>query len=324
MTTAAPAALTIRFGEHLFINGDNNNINGQHCGQVLFPEADKAEWLRLLRARHEHFANRGIPFSFILAPDKQSVYRHILPPEYRFRPAAFLTDLPFVLDPAPVLAALAPLVDVYPRTDSHWNQLGSYLAVQAWAARNGINMPEIIGGWTENTNTGDLGHKLAQVEVSPVLKARVKSNAALIYDNLVPNNGRIRIWAKPAAECPAQPSRLVLFGDSFSYDLVHFLCALFDVVVHVHGFALDYRITDHFQPDLVIAEITERFVQRVPNPIDGEPLNRLWEDKIRTRTRLERAHGVTAPEPGSFPDAALSIAAYADELFAPFRARLSV
>lgn len=321
--TSHHAPLAIRYGEHLFISGDTNHINAQHRGEIVFTDELRGEWTRILLEREQRFNALGAPFWFILAPDKQTVYRHLLPREYLFRPAAFLTQLPFVLDVAPVLSAIAKHVDVYPKTDSHWNQLGAFLAVEALQARRGLNMSDIVVQWLEASKLGDLGHKISPPETSVFLHGRLKTNSALIYDNCVPNNGRIRIWSKPAAEQAPRPNRLALFGDSFSYDLVHFLRELFDVVIHVHGFAVDYRVVEAFQPNIAISEITERFMLRLPNPPDGTPLIRLWEDKIRTKTPLEPSHGLTAPNPALFPAKVLDMVDYVEALFAPFRERMS-
>jgi tetratricopeptide (TPR) repeat protein len=314
-----PVPLTIRYGDHLFISGDSNNINGQHAGLVKLPESDKIQWLKLLQARQQELASEGASFLFLLAPDKQTVYRHLLPKTDGFRLAAFLTELPYVVDVAPICAALAHFVDVYPLTDSHWNHLGALMVVQTLLARLGRNLPDFIRDWNEFDHRGDLGSKLKPPESAPRLVAELREQSRLIYDNCVPNNGRVRVWAKPLSACGERQTRLALFGDSFAYDLAHFLKEVFDIVLHVHAFSVDYRLTKVFSPDLVLSEITERFVLRVPNPGDGEPLTVLWQEKVDRRESLEALRDVVGRHSMAFPPEATRIADLAEELFAPFR-----
>jgi hypothetical protein len=318
-----PIPLTVLFGGHLFISGDTNFVNQQHDGSFAIAEADKAAWLRILADRRKTLSEiSGASFLFLLAPDKQTVYRHLLPEHYCIRQAAFLTDFSDTIDVAPLLANMAKLIDVYPRTDSHWHHLGSQVAAEMVMARLGKSLPALPIEWVEQSYVGDLGHKRQPTERSIRLVAKFKSDSNLIYDNGVPNNGRVRIWSKPTSSIGDAPRRLLLFGDSFSYDLVHFLKEAFDVLVHVHAFAVDFRLVDTFQPHHVVCEITERFVVRLPKPGDGEPLTDLWADKVSRQDRLEPLHGVINVDKAIFPADAITVAHVAEGLFAPFRARL--
>jgi tetratricopeptide (TPR) repeat protein len=316
-------ALTVLHGGHLFISGDTNFVNQQHDGSFAIAEADKAAWLTILSNRKNTISETcGASFLFLLAPDKQTVYRHLLPECYCVRQAAFLTDLPDTIDVAPLLTNLAKLVDVYPRTDSHWHHLGSHVAAEMVMARLGKSLPALALEWVEQSYVGDLGHKCEPTERSIRLVAKFKPQSSLIYDNGVPNNGRVRIWSKPKLLASKTPSRLLIFGDSFSYDLVHFLKEAFDILVHVHAFAVDFRLVEASQPQHVLCEITERFLVRLPKPGDGEPLTDLWLDKVSRQDRLEPLHGVVAADDAIFPAEAVRVAHVAESLFAPFRARL--
>lgn len=314
---------TVRYGDHLFIGGDTNFVNEQHMGVVNIPAADKAEWLKILEARQVRLAKQGSSFLFLLAPDKQTVYRHLLPNTYQCRQARFLADLPYVLDVAPSLETMVKYLNLYPQTDSHWDQLGAYTVSEVILARFGINMPPLQMTWVEQSYDGDLGSKLTPPVTSVRRVAKLKSRSSLICDNLIPNNGRVRVWAKPSSVIGNRQTRLLLFGDSFSYDLVHFLKEVFDIVVHVHSFAVDYRVAEAFAPGWVICEITERFVARLPKPGDGEPLTALWQEKAKRATRLEPKHHVVAADPAVFPPEAIAIAEFAEGLFSPFRPLLT-
>ena len=313
---------TLRFGDHLFIAGDTNFINEQHIGNVLIPPDVKSGWLQIIEDRHRRLTSVGATFLFVLAPDKQTVYRHILPNTYCCRPAAFLLGNANVVDPASALSAVAKLHDVYSRTDSHWNHFGALIAATAVLARLGLNLPPLSIRWVEQERLGDLGHKLNPVETSTLINSAIESPCRLIYDNCVANNGRIRIWSKPARLVSGKPRKLLILGDSFAYELVQFLKEAFDIVVHVHSFAMDYRVSDAFSPGFVLCEITERFLLRLPNPTDGEALTALWSDKVGRDERLEKPQAHMVIDQSDYCDEARAIADYAATLFAPFRAQL--
>ena len=316
-------ASTVLHGGHLFIAGDTNFVNQQHDGSFVIADSDRAAWLTILSERKKILLERySASFLFILAPDKQTIYRHLLPERYCIRQAAFLTNAPDTLDVAPLLANLARRIDLYPQTDSHWHHLGSYITAELVMARLGKSLPALPVEWVEQSYMGDLGHKRQPTERSTRLVAKFNSSSSLIYDNGIPNNGRIRIWSKPRSLATGTQRRLLFFGDSFSYDLVHFLKEAFDVLVHVHAFAIDFRLVDAFRPQHVLCEITERFVVRLPKPGDGEPLTDLWADKVKRQDRLESIHGMVAADDAVFPSEAVHVVDVAESLFAPFRTEL--
>jgi alginate O-acetyltransferase complex protein AlgJ len=310
--------MTVRFADHLFIAGDTNKINEQHQGLVNITDEVKTAWTEIVLGREDRLRRSGCDFVFVLAPDKQTIYRHILPDTYRFRQSDFLSSINCVVDPAPILSTISKLIDVYPHTDSHWNHLGALLTTQLIQTSRRSSMPELSIDWTEPMRPGDLGNKFTPPEHSKFLSARIRSKAAMIYDNLIPNNGRIRIFSKDLGSARPSVSKLVMVGDSFSYNLVHFLKEMFDVVCHVHAFSVDYRLIDKIKPDLVIAEITERFLLRAPSPKDGEPLTQLWEEKRASKSKLEPSLGLTIYKADHFPSAVTEIISYVEELFAPF------
>jgi hypothetical protein len=282
------------------------------------PDRQQA-WLELTRQRATSLAAMGIPFVFVLAPDKHSVYRHVLPEAYQYRQAYYLTQLECVLDIAPTLRAIAPVVDVYPRTDSHWNQIGAHIAAGAVIAKLNVRAPDNFITWRMDTLPGDLGGKLSPLETSERPVAVFKDPSQLIYDNGVPNNGRIRIFSR-LQDCRLNDGNLCLiFGDSFSYDMVHSLKESFDVVVQVHSFALDFELIRKLQPNYVIAEMTERFASRLPTPGDGHPLPALWLDKIFRRETALLINGVKSPDARLHAPSAMNCILEIEELYRPYR-----
>ena len=315
----AERPLVMRAGEQLFIDNDTNDIDGQHKGTTTTTPERQQAWLDLIGRRIKLLSDTDTPFVFVLAPDKHSVYRHVLSDTYSFRQAHFLTQHSCILDIAPTLRAVAPLIDVYPRTDSHWNQLGAIIAASAVVAKLDVNLPDTFVSWRREDLPGDLGGKLSPVETSERLVAIYKDPSQLIYDNGVPNNGRIRIFSKLQNGKSREGSLCLVFGDSFSYDLVHFLKESFDILVQVHSFALDFTLVTQLRPDYVVAEMTERFTLRLPSPGDGHPLPALWLDKIFRGEKAIRITSVRSPDSQLHVARALDSILQIERLYSPYR-----
>lgn len=323
IVTTQPKAVS--FGDHLFIANDTNAVNEQHQGLVKTTKEVKDVWRHRISEQQSRLNDRGIRFVFALAPDKQSVYRHLLPPTFNTRQTEYLMDLEPVLDLSSPLSGLAQISDVYPRTDSHWNHLGALIASQCLMARLGMPGMKSPLTWRCENRSGDLGHKIKPHVTSEFLFAKFRTSSVLVYDNLVPNNGRILIYYKldDYLRREEAPKKLLIFGDSFSYYLVNFLKESFDLVVQVHSVGMDQRIIDTLRPDCVVAEITERFMIQAPNVSDMTPLDALLQNKVDTRTRLEPDNRVTTVDLKAFPGEISSIVRMAEAILAPFAGLLA-
>ncbi len=109
-------------------------------GTLLFTPDQLRDWKVLLEQYRDWFAQRGIKFLFVIAPDKQSIYPEYLPSWmnkvtseneldqfFAYLKAHSTVD---VLDLRQVLRENRSLGPLYLKTDSHWNQLGAFLAYQ--------------------------------------------------------------------------------------------------------------------------------------------------------------------------------------------------
>ena len=63
--------------------------------------------------------------------------------------------------------------------------------------------------------------------------------------------------------------KAVIFGDSFSSQLIKFLAESFSRMVVVWQPNLDYSIILNEKPDIVISEQVERFLIKIPDDIHG-------------------------------------------------------
>jgi hypothetical protein len=114
---------------------------------------------------------------------------------------------------------------------------------------------------------GDLSEKLTPPEDAVIILARPRvRRARILDDNGVRTGGRVLVFERP--DLP--PSKCLMFGDSFAWNLFGFLAESFRRFVFVHRSTIDYDIVRSESPDVVISESAERFLIQVPDD-DASP-----------------------------------------------------
>lgn len=114
-------------------------------------EAEVTAWASEIGDRARWLDSLGIPYLFVVAPNKHRVYSDMLPAD--LAPSAEVTRADQVLgalaatpgvdclDLRPVLLRARSAGRVFHKTDTHWNLLGSHFAAEAIAARLGVEFP---------------------------------------------------------------------------------------------------------------------------------------------------------------------------------------
>ena len=245
-------------------------------------------WTRLIKARAARAERLGIRCLHVVVPEKLSVYddktdglRYAPAKASTRRLARRLARNPAYLDLlAPLRAARNGPVPLYLRTDTHWTARGCLLAYREIMRALGAIPPADIGVRPEiaSDEVMDIGGKLRErprerierfmlqrdaerVEVGPLLAAyeaagrdrEVHVGAHVVYRN---------------ASASADPRRLVLFGDSCAHFdpflLTGMLAESFSEVHFVWSASLDWAYVERVRPDILLFELAERFLARVP------------------------------------------------------------
>jgi hypothetical protein len=264
----------------LYLHGDTNNILGQHTGSVKMGTARLEKWRRILEDRVAISERLGVPWHCVVVPDKEAVYPEYLPDEIvpvARRPIHEFLEISESVG-APVIYGLERLLaakeecELYPRTDSHWNYRGAYIAYLMFCeelAARGIDLDlleEKDLEWVEGTIDGGLGRKVRpEPMTSPTTRVRIKQpRGRVLFDNEVNNHGRVIFCERdrPGPSC-------VLFGESFSDFLLPFLQETFRRLVFVHTSMFVAEVLERERPDAVLSLPTERFLIRVPDDADA-------------------------------------------------------
>jgi hypothetical protein len=259
-------------------------LDVERKGMAPFAQHDLQRWGAIHQKRHDDLVAMGAHYLFVVAPDKQTIYRDYMPHAYRNTKRGpsrldqlygYLqkhTSVP-CLDLRPVLAEGRKKERVYHRTDAHWNDVGSFLGYEAIAQKIHEWVPRITPMHREQLNaysrlgTGDVARMLGVSDFWPkepmgpnegwVKRQRatwtmsVEGVTSLEHDYLAiqPMSARVE---------NGEPGCLLVLGDSFSTPLALLLGEHFERTVMVPTFQMPRTLVRRERPTIVVQEMVER------------------------------------------------------------------
>lgn len=276
-----PSARGVLIGKDgwYFLRGER--IIDDYCGWVPFTDDELGQWKQVLEAREKWFAERGIVYLFLIAPDKHSVYEEYLPDAIaRGRGSTRLGQLTEflqqnsefrIVDVRPALREFRSQQRLYNRTDSHWNDLGGFVASREVASRLSSWFPAVRPLSTSDCSVsttfgpgGDIarflglkfdlseGHVHARHPAERVVKDASGGDLKVTTVDVVYRQ-------KVVTECSdGEIPKAVIFRDSFGEALMPWLAQHFRRAVFVWSDEIVPEVIEQEQPDVVIQEFIER------------------------------------------------------------------
>jgi len=261
----------------LFILDGTNKVMDQHRGKTVLSEAQVLKWKDVFEARSALCAARGATYAMMIVPDAHSVHRDEIPEldqiEER-RPIFQLTDAMrdsgLLAYPLEALRKARGRGLVYHTTDSHWSGFGAYIGYLSMIDTLDLPLKKISEQEVdifESTGPGDLGDKLDPPRAGAYTECVVRRpTSRKIWDNGIHNRGYMAYWRNENPDLP----RGLLLMDSFGWKLQRFLAEGFSEMFLVHSPYYERDVVEAFSPDIVVSEMAERFITRVPDDISDE------------------------------------------------------
>jgi hypothetical protein len=241
-------------------------------------------WQKMLEARHDWLARRGIRYLVVLVPEKQTIYPEELPRKYRpfqtqgTRLDQLISHLHAHSD-VPVLDLREPLRQaksherLYHLTDAHWNERGAYVGyrrivetLEAWLPgmepwpRSDFNDVAVSEPSGDCARLLGVDHELREEFLKLVPKRPYLTQGST--DGFPPAPAWI---SPPFAMYQANPRlpRAVMFCDSFTSSMFPFLAQHFQRIAFIWQIfpTFDMAVVEREQPDVVIQEMVERKLQ---------------------------------------------------------------
>ncbi len=257
-------------------------------GAAPFLQRDLIAFQQILEGKRDWLAARGIRYLFVVAPDKQTIYPEYIPRRHRRIGPTPMDQLVAhlkarsnvdILDLRPTLTAAKSLGMLYPKTDSHWNDLGAYVAYQAildrlrdWFPSIGPHL-ETAGTVTQQRTDGDLAYLMGVGDLFPDSRVGLRINhkkCARKTAAPIPGVHRWQAFERPfRMHCKSgAPVRIAMLRDSMGSQLIPFLAEHFSHSTYVRQAAYSNPLDNPFpvfsrmvrsaRPHVVIDELAER------------------------------------------------------------------
>jgi len=250
--------------------------------QNIFPFTD--DQLQTIHQKLSSLAQqletRGIKLLIVIPPNKNTIYPEYMPTEIpiigsQSRLDQLLAyenrfDTVRMLDLRPSLLAAKQQDWIYYHTDTHWNQFGAYIAyrdimreLQYWYPAMHAH-PITDYQAIEVTYFGEIAQNMIKYKMSentynliPIFKRNYLTRT---LPGGSPNTVNIMTTSSDA-----KLPRLLMFNDSFGLSLQPFLSDHFSHADYIWSFNIDKTYIDTEKPDVVIIEITERYLSTLLN-----------------------------------------------------------
>lgn len=285
----------------LFLCHDSNQLMEQLQGRMRVPEDRLPLYRKAFVERRKQFEDLGIPYVLAIAPTKELIYSGALPEGYEIDPSAYpATTIRAVAEEAGLdvlclrdaLSEAKTRQDVYFRTDTHWNDAGSYVVSEALIERCRKYFPELSIESFESLRServdagfrGDLANKVKMrydavlnslVEYDPPLKpARfteypivyASKNAASLQDGLIDDYLQVSATRESVVKLTqhVDKPRVLVFRDSFMSEAIKYFSSSFSRAVYLWTPDIDFDVIRREKPNLVVHVVADRFLIRIP------------------------------------------------------------
>lgn len=271
----------------------------------------------MLTARQNWLANRGAKFLFFAAPNKHSIYPEELPPSARplwetsplDQLYAALSERGAVehVDLRPALIQAKSEQIVYHKLDTHWNDVGCYIAYRALVeklatiADFGPPMPlESFTRVERISTTGDLA-VLAGLEgqirdpqtyLEPINPASIPTRQKLN----VSGPGVPEEQAYVAYETPGKSLKVLFLRDSFGDRMAPLIATHCARLVCGPSRIFNTALIEKEKPDIVLLERAERYLALPPEETKGSVLA-----EVELTAIAEWDFSETSTNPWTFP-----------------------
>lgn len=241
-------------------------------GTNLFTPEELRYIANKLTVMKEQLAEQDCEFVLYIAPNKERVYSEYMPEEYG-EPAedSRVMQLIWYLDANTDIKVVYPYEDlmdaksainenIFYKTDTHWNYVGSYIGSQVLLRELGVDMPAI----TDSEITIEHGEPIAgdlaaHLNLSAIMKKNDCEYRIVGYDDHSMKNLAYDFYYTYEYEAKdADPRTLYVLRDSFGNYMAPYLGSQFDITVMRHQNTYTYDDVVAADPDVFVYEVCER------------------------------------------------------------------
>ena len=249
---------------------DDEKPIDDYQGINKYGETEKQLIFDNIETVNSFFKGRDIEFSILICSNKESIYHEYLPNSIKqIDNTRKIDELILYLNNNSTVPVLYPydelmekkdMFPLYYKYDTHWNELGGFIAAQ--------EIVECYKG--EKTDISKC--KIVESELEPPRDLAGMLNMNDVFDddvrycvndykdnvnlNLIEStpDGILHVYNSNATD----KRRIMVIRDSYGEALMPYLSKEFSDVIYVHRNGFDQGFIDVYQPDIVVYQVVER------------------------------------------------------------------
>ncbi len=248
--------------------------DGNPIGQLQYSREElninQEKILESLINVQENLKNKNIEFYYLLIPNKERVYKELLPDYIKVRESNPILEVKDYIEENSKINVLyleesllnaKQEKDIYYKYDTHWNRYGAFLGTVELLKKMNPNLN--IGEYniTEiNKFGGDLANMIG---INEYLDNDVDYEINLLDVNMSYDKEKNEALTITTNKDAKIKKNLLVIGDSFSERMEQYLSSFYEKVVYVH--VLDYKknMLADYQINTVVFESVERYINRI-------------------------------------------------------------
>jgi hypothetical protein len=263
--------------DHIWLNytGENSLDDFQNVSPLSDKQVETIHF-KLTNIKNS-LEERGIKFYVVIPPNKNTIYPDdfdsIAPKKFLLSRLDQLVDLESTYNGINVIDLREDLLNaktrelVYNSTDTHWNDYGSWVGYRRLIGVISHDFPKLKPNPIEDYSIknekfyGGLAQLSGNIKIEETTKSFTLINPKKVRHESGTAEGNIRMITSYVDD-PELPTSLV-FRDSFYSSLYSHMSQHFSKHVCLWTGVFDYSKIDELQPDIVILEVTERYISRL-------------------------------------------------------------
>ena len=272
--------LTIEGRDGWLFFGTEENLN-DYLGNNILSDEELELYLSKMVKLNELCKAQGKELYFFIPPNKTQVYPEKMP-SYTivdsYTRVQRLVDYVQENSDVKIVYPIQELTDakedmqVYLKTDTHWNEAGAYIGTQALYSLMGMPTTDIqdVNHYEKEFTTGDLIRmgNLNPEDFPPDTNFEVDYKMDVTVTPL--DNTDITQWLYKTSSTSENDCNFLIAGDSYRLFMTKYLCRDFSLFNQIHTDSVEEPEVDELleNADIIVIESVERFNHTLLNTLD--------------------------------------------------------
>lgn len=275
----SPLPEKVIFGKEgwLFLGNIFGDGLKEQIGIVDFSQSELTSIRDSILGKQLYFDSLKINYYVCIVPNKNTVYSKFLPYRIVENKSKFeqLRSEMLKYQQVKFIDVLSPLnklkdsVDLYYKSDSHWNRLGAFIAYDKIMSVLSQDFPEIkyskIDCYSVQQFSKPLDRDLSKMIDEKFVETDFKFIQNEIYKPTIDSSVYFKVLENIIYEARFRNAnkklKIVIFGDSFAGTMIEYLSVNFETMVLFAPSIINKKIIELEKPDIVIQEVVERNIE---------------------------------------------------------------